>query len=60
MLETIQTGDPISQTVIWKSWSGKLCFSIQYAINEDLASMTEVLLGRRGAIAESFLRWVFI
>lgn len=55
-----EAGDPISPTVIWKSWSGKLWFNIQYTVNEDLACMTDVRLGRTGAVAESFLRRVFI
>lgn len=38
----------------------KLWFIVQYAVNEDLASMADAMSGRRGAVAESFLRWVFM
>lgn len=55
-----EVDDPISKTVMWKSWSGKLCFIIPSAINEGLVSTAEVLLGRRGAVAHSFVRQVFI
>lgn len=45
---------------MWTSWSGKLWFIIEYAVNEDLASTADVQLGSRGAVAETFLREIFV
>lgn len=38
-----EVDDPIPQTVMWKSWWSKLWLIIQYAVNEDLTSMADVL-----------------